>query len=90
MKVMRFVMAAALGLAMVGCGAGSEGDNCEKAGDCNDDLVCAYIAVCASGDCPGICGVPCATNDDCSEGICGESIGGQRICQNSRTEATSP
>ena len=82
----RIVLTALFGLAMLGCGGGDEGDNCEVESDCGSGLLCAQIAVCVTAPCPGVCGYPCDTDADCSEGQCGDSAGGQRVCHNSRTE----
>ena len=87
MTAKRTLTALFFGLALtLGCGGGDVGDNCEMEEDCGGDLLCAYSAVCPIGEpCPGVCGQPCAIDTDCEEGqMCGESTGGQRICQASR------
>jgi hypothetical protein len=80
------MLSAVLAIAMIGCGGGDVGDNCETTDECSGGLVCAQIAVCVTEPCPGICAQPCETDDQCESGLCGESVGGDRVCQASRTE----
>jgi len=85
MKLHRIVIASifALTLGFAGCGGGGEGDTCAKDDECGSGLICAHIAVCgpeALEDCPGLCGQPCTMDEECPSGLCGETIGGMRIC----------
>ena len=79
------LVAAVLGLALVACGGGEEGQDCSVDDDCDDGLICAQIAECFDDDCLGLCLKPCNTDDDCpGDRLCGSQIGSpEDVCRSS-------
>ncbi len=93
MKAYHIVIASFFALVLSACGGGSEGDSCHTDDNCGSGLICAHIAVCGPDNldsCPGMCGQPCETDEECPTNLCGATIGGMRICQESMAPMPTP